>query len=47
MRIFVESLKRLYQKEKVTLEQVKERVQTGSISNDEYHYITGEVYEHV
>ena len=46
MRIFVESLKRLYQKEKVTLEQVKERVQTGGVSSDEYQYITGETYEH-
>lgn len=50
MRILVESLKRMYGnclKDKtpsVTKEQVAERVAKGSISADEYKYITGEEY---
>lgn len=43
MRMLVESLKRLYGK-KLTKEQVAERVTKGSISAEEYEYITGEAY---
>lgn len=44
MRTLVESLKRLYEKDRLTKEQVAERVTKGSISVDEYQYITGEEY---
>ena len=44
MRILVESLKRMYKKGTLTKEQVAERVARGSISADEYEYITGEKY---
>lgn len=44
MRTLVESLKRLYKAGKLTKEQVAERVEKGSISADEYEYITGEKY---
>lgn len=45
MRILVESLKRMYTvKKTLTKEQVAERVARGSISADEYEYITGEKY---
>lgn len=44
MRTLVESLKRLYAKEKLTRGQVTERVTKGSISADEFEYITGEEY---
>ena len=44
MRTLVESLKRLYSKDRLTKEQVAERVTKGSISADEYQYITGEEY---
>ncbi len=44
MRTLVESLKRLYNKGKLTKEDVRERVVKGSISADEYEYITGEKY---
>ena len=50
MRILVDSLKRMYGnglKDKtpsVTKEKVAERVAKGSISADEYKYITGEEY---
>lgn len=44
MRILVESLKRLYNKGDLTKEQIAERVEKGSISADEYEYITGEKY---
>lgn len=44
MRTLVESLKRLYSKGRLTIEQVAERVTKGSISADEYQYITGEEY---
>lgn len=43
-RTLVESLKRLYEKDRLTKEQVAERVTKGSISADEYRYITGEEY---
>lgn len=44
MKILVESLKRMYKKGTLTKEQVAERVTKGSISADEYKYITGEEY---
>lgn len=44
MRTLVESLKRLYKAGKLTEEQVAERVEKGSISAEEYEYITGEKY---
>ncbi len=44
MKILVESLKRLYESERLTREQIEERVAKGSISAEEYEYITGEAY---
>ena len=44
MRTLVESLKRLYKKGTLTQEQIAERVEKGSISAEEYEYITGEKY---
>ena len=44
MKMLVESLKRMYIKKTLTKEQVAERVARGSISADEYEYITGEKY---
>lgn len=44
MSTLVESLKRLYEKGKLTLEQVRERVEKGTITPEEYKYITGEDY---
>jgi hypothetical protein len=45
MKMLVESLKRLYARESMNKEQIAERVEKGSISTDEYEYITGEVYQ--
>lgn len=45
MRTLVKSMKRLYEKEKITLEQVRERVAKGSISEDEFKAITGKPFE--
>ena len=42
MKILVESLKRLFEKGNLTKAQIKERVEKGSISAEEYEYITGE-----
>ena len=45
MRILVESMKRMYGvKKTLTKEQIAERVARGSISAEEYEYITGEEY---
>lgn len=45
MSMLVESLKRLYAvKKMLTKEQIATRVAKGSISAEEYEYITGEVY---
>ena len=44
MKILVESLKRMYKKGTLTKEQIAERVKKGSISAEEYEYITGEKY---
>jgi len=44
MSTLVESLKRLYTKGRLTLEQVSERVSKGTITEAEYQYITGQEY---
>lgn len=44
MSTLVESLKRLYVKGRLTLEQVNERVSKGTITEAEYLYITGQEY---
>ena len=41
----VDSFKRLYEKEKLTTEQLKERVVKEVITTEEYAYITGEAYK--
>lgn len=49
-RILVNSLKRLYENglkgktPALTIEQIAERVEKGSITKEEYLYITGEEY---
>ena len=45
MRILVESLKRLYENDRVTKTQLQKRVEKGIISIDEYNYIVGEEAE--
>ena len=40
MKMLVESLKRMYKKGTLTEEQIAERVTKGSISAEEYEYIT-------
>lgn len=42
MRILVESLKRLYESNRVTKEQLSKRAEKGIISQQEYDYIVGE-----
>ena len=42
MKMLVESLKRLYEKGRLTKVQIAERVDKGTISEEEYKYITGE-----
>lgn len=44
MKMLVESLKRLHKKGTLTNEQIAERVAKGSISAEEYEYITGEKF---
>lgn len=44
MRTLVDSLKRLFSNGKLTAEQVAERVSKGSISAEEYTYITGKEF---
>lgn len=41
MRILVESLKRLYENDKVTKEQLQKMVEKNVITIEEYNYITG------
>ncbi len=41
MRTLVESLKRLYRKDKVTKKKLQEMVDAGTITQDEYNYIIG------
>lgn len=45
MRIMVDSFKRLYQKGILTKQQMRDRVENGRISREEYVYITGELYD--
>lgn len=45
MTILVQSLKRLYNKGRLTKEQIKERVEKGTITQEEYEYIVGEPYD--
>lgn len=44
MSMLVESLKRLYNKNRLTKEQIIERVVKGTITKEEYKYITNEEY---
>lgn len=44
MRTLVKSLKRLYEADRLTKEQLKERVEKGTIDESEYEEITGEAY---
>lgn len=37
-------MKRLYEKQEITKDQVKERVESGKITKPDYEYITGEKY---
>lgn len=41
MRILVESMKRLYENDKVTKEQLQKRVEKNVITIEEYNYIVG------
>lgn len=43
--MIVDSFKRLYEKEKLTAEQLQERVTKEIITAEEYSYITGEEHE--
>ena len=43
--ILVESMKRLYQSGKIIKANVKARVKSGKITEDEYEYIVGEKYK--
>lgn len=45
MKALVDSLKRLYDKGRLTKEQIRGRVEKGTITEEEYKYITGEDYE--
>ena len=42
MRMLVESLKRLYHKGKLTIEDIRKRLDDGIITEEEYRYIVGE-----
>lgn len=44
MSTLIESLKRLYNKGKLAKEQIAERVAKGTITPEDYKYITGEDY---
>lgn len=44
-RTLVESLKRLYEKERLTKAQIGERVAKDTITPEEYRYITGTAYK--
>lgn len=43
MRILVESLRRLYLAGRLTLEQIQQRLERGTITQEEYDYIVGAV----
>lgn len=40
MSVFVESLKRLYKKGRITVAKLQELLNDGKISQEEYNYIT-------
>ena len=42
MSVLVESLKRLYTKGTLTIEQIRQRVDKGTITKSDFKYITGE-----
>jgi len=42
VRILVESLRRLYKAGRLTLEQIQERLNKGTITQEEYEYIIGD-----
>ncbi len=42
MSTLIQSLKRLYEAGRLTKEQIRERVLKGTITEEEYKYITGE-----
>jgi len=44
-RTLVESLKRLFEREKITMSQLQESMQKGTITEADYQYITGVNYE--
>jgi len=45
MSIMVESIKRLYDSKRITKKQLKDRVESEVITQEEYQYITGEKYK--
>lgn len=45
MRTLVKSLKRLYEADRLTKQQIAERVTKGTIDAEEYAYIVGEAYD--
>ena len=45
MRTLVESLKRLYENNRLTKEQIIQRVESNKITIEEYNYIVGFVME--
>lgn len=45
MRILVESFRRLYEKGRITIEALQERVNDGKITQKEFDYIIGEKNE--
>lgn len=44
MSTLIESIKRLYEAGRLTKKQIKDRVKSGTITKEEYEYITGEPY---
>ncbi len=44
MSTLVESLKRLYKAGRLTAAQIAQRVEKGTITPEEYEYITGDPY---
>lgn len=45
MKTLIESLKRLYLNKRITKKDVAQRVENGTITAEEYKYITGEKYK--
>lgn len=43
--LIINSMKRLYESERVDKEDIVERVTNGVLTADEYQIITGEIYE--